>query len=67
MYQSFKPKSEGAIFAKRSKPQGAKKLSSRHLHQLGQTGGIWNIQVRKEREENERAMHVSSLSATGRR
>jgi hypothetical protein len=25
MYQSFKPKTEGVIFAKRSMPQGAKK------------------------------------------
>ena len=50
MYQSLEPRTEGAIFAKRSKPQYAKELSSRHTRQLEQTGGNRNIQERQERE-----------------
>src|SRR5262245_1846414 len=39
MYQSLEPKPEGAIYPKRSRPQGVAQLSSRHLCQYGKLAG----------------------------
>jgi hypothetical protein len=39
MYQDLVPKPEGAIFTKRSKPQGGLQLSSRHHRQFGRMSG----------------------------
>src|SRR5262245_49326626 len=39
MYQSLEPKPEGAIYPKRSRPQGEAQLSSRHLCQYGKLAG----------------------------
>ena len=35
MYRYFEPKPEGAIYPKRSTPQGESQLSSRHCQQYG--------------------------------
>jgi hypothetical protein len=54
MYQGLEPKTEGAIFAKRSMPQDANSTPHDTPRQLERTGGICNIQGAKSAKKNHR-------------